>query len=448
MSTALALASVTAILKDLLNNGLIDHDVSSSVGNILVTALPPDRIETGEASEKSQLNLFLYQVTPNPGWRNVALPSRNANGDRLTNPPLALDLHYMLTAYGAKDLHGEILLGYGMQLLHETPVLTRNAIRRSLGPTSPVNGSFPAELANLATAGLAEQVEQIKICPMALTSEEISRLWTAFQARYRPTAAYQVSVVLIESRQSVRTPLPVRSRAIYVAPSQNPHIVRILSQSSPAAPIMADQPILTGFTLVIDGTDLRSEETLVSLSGLTFPTVPANVTPERITLVFPSSLRAGVIPVQVVHRVELETLPEPPIGTGVRKLVQPVTSNVAAFVLRPRILSTTLNGVQTGPLGLRSATLHIEIEPEVGDEQRVVGILNELNPPGGRDAQTYAFAALPRDTLSPPDSSPFVDVPIADVEPGAYLLRVQVDGAESPLDVDANGRFVAPQVTI
>ena len=34
MSTALAIASVTAVLKDLLNNGLIDHDITTTVGNV------------------------------------------------------------------------------------------------------------------------------------------------------------------------------------------------------------------------------------------------------------------------------------------------------------------------------------------------------------------------------------------------------------------------------
>ena len=32
MSTALAIASVTAVLRDLLNNGLVDHNLASTVG--------------------------------------------------------------------------------------------------------------------------------------------------------------------------------------------------------------------------------------------------------------------------------------------------------------------------------------------------------------------------------------------------------------------------------
>ena len=106
MSSALAIASVTAVLRDLLNNGLIDHDVSATLGNVTVSSLSPDRIDMTSQNQTSRLNLFLYQVTPNASWRNVGLPSRNGNGERISNPPLALNLHYLLTAYGALELHG------------------------------------------------------------------------------------------------------------------------------------------------------------------------------------------------------------------------------------------------------------------------------------------------------------------------------------------------------
>ena len=121
MSTALGVASVSFVLVDLLNNGLIDRDIASSTGEVLVTALSPDQVDT-QASGKSQLNLFLYNVTQNEAWRNAGYPSLNAQGDRISNPPLALNLHYLLTAYGVEQFHAEILLGYGMQLFHEIPV--------------------------------------------------------------------------------------------------------------------------------------------------------------------------------------------------------------------------------------------------------------------------------------------------------------------------------------
>ena len=243
MSTALAIASVTAVLKDLLNNGLIDHDLTASIGDVVVSALSPDRIDALDTSSTrvSRLNLFLYQVTPNAGWRNVGLPSRDGRGERVSNPPLALDLHYLLTAYGVEEFHAEILLGYGMQLLHETPVLTRAAIRRSLAPPSPVTGGsgLPPAMEALFTSELAEQVEQIKITPQSLSTEELSRLWPACQAKYRPTAAYQASVVLIESRRSTRSALPVRARKVYVVPFRQPVIEQIKSQETAGAPIVA-----------------------------------------------------------------------------------------------------------------------------------------------------------------------------------------------------------------
>src|SRR5262249_36485755 len=155
-------------------------------------------------------------------------------GQRISNPPLALDLHYLLMAYGALEFHSEILLGYGMQLLHETPVLTRDAIRRSLAPPTPVGGGagLPPEVPARFTSELADQVELIKIAPENLNTEEISRMWTAFQSHYRPNAAYHVSVVLIESRRSTKSALPVRARAVYVVPFNQPVIEQIKSQAT------------------------------------------------------------------------------------------------------------------------------------------------------------------------------------------------------------------------
>ena len=167
MSNALAIAAVTAVLRDLLQNALIDHDIVAAVGEVKVSLTSPGLIVAPQEGQiPSQLNLFLYQVLPNPGWRNVGQPARNAQGERLSNPPLALDLRYLLTAYGDSDFDAEILLGYSMQILYETPVLPREAIRTALAPQSPVGGSIlPPAFQALSAADLADQVEQIKITP-------------------------------------------------------------------------------------------------------------------------------------------------------------------------------------------------------------------------------------------------------------------------------------------
>jgi uncharacterized protein DUF4255/IPT/TIG domain-containing protein len=450
MSTALAIASVTAVLKDLLNNGLIDHDVGASVGEVIVSTLPPDRIDALDAQKKSRLNLFMYQVTPNQGWRNVALPSRNSNGDRVSNPPLALDLHYLLTAYGAEELHSEILLGYGMQLLHETPVLTRDAIRRSLTPPSPVGagGDLPPALAALFTSQLAEQVEQIKIAPSALNTEEISRMWSAFQAKYRPTAVYQASVVLIQSRGSTRSALPVRTRTVKVVPFKQPIIQSVNSRATPADPIVSGQPILSGFQLVLVGFDLRGEETQVLIGGNLVPANQTEVTDTQIVASIPPATPAGVNGVQVVHKTLLGSPPVPHRG---------VESNVAAFVLQPRIENIGTSNLQSSG-SLRSANINLTVKPAIGDTQRVVLFLNQFmpiaSPPPDVDLMpdSYSFEAPTRRPLSPPTSPPGpsenITIPIKGVKAGSYLVRIQVDGAESPLGMNAAGQYVSPLLTL
>ena len=49
------------------------------------------------------------------------------------------------------------------------------------------DAKLPESLRALANSSLAEQLEQIKLTPDTLGAEEISKLWAAFQSKYRPT---------------------------------------------------------------------------------------------------------------------------------------------------------------------------------------------------------------------------------------------------------------------
>lgn len=264
MSSPLAIAAVTAALKDLLNDGMLNHDLSS-VGSFSVSALPPDRIATGQ-TEPNQLNLFLYQVTANQGWRNADMPSRDAAGQRITNPPLALDLHYLLTAYGSQDMNAEILLGYAMHLLHETPVLTRAALRAVLAPVDPVDGSIlPGPFGTLSAIDLADQVELVKITPAFLSGDDLSKMWTAMQARYRPSVAYVASVVLIQGSAGARVAPPVLSRGPQDrGPSATAEPPPTLIGARPAASQLLPAPRL-GEDLLLTGTRLNGPGTITAV---------------------------------------------------------------------------------------------------------------------------------------------------------------------------------------
>jgi hypothetical protein len=105
MSTTAALAATTQMLRSVLLDAT--STLWAKLGSTpAISAVPPDRITTEEAD---QLNVFLYRTSLNPGWRDEGLPVRSANGARLTQPPLALDLHYVISAHCKTDLHAEPL---------------------------------------------------------------------------------------------------------------------------------------------------------------------------------------------------------------------------------------------------------------------------------------------------------------------------------------------------
>ena len=424
MSSPLAVPTVTAVLQNFLQNSIIEHDFAAILGGpVTVSAEPPDRIDNG-ASSPDRINLFLFQAAENQGWRNVAFPSRNLGGDRISNPPLALDLSYLLTAYGAGPLHAEALLGLAMFVLHEMPVLTRDAIRAvSLAPPQP------SLLAGLTSSELADQIEQIKVVPQVMSVEEISKIWSALQSQYRPTAVYKASVVLVESKRSVRPTLPVRARNLKVIPFERPVIDLLQSQENNAAPIVSDHPILAGYNLVIDGQKLRAAITRVLIDGAEIVPDDDDITPTRIIVALPATLQPGLHSVQVTHPVDFETgFPsEPHRG---------VESNVTAFVLSPEITTPAPIAVAL------NSTLTLAISPPVGRAQRATLLVGR-----GTESGTISIPARP---ASGPDTSATLDFPIpGDFQTGLdLLLRVQIDGAESPLEVDVSGQFVSPTVTI
>jgi uncharacterized protein DUF4255 len=418
MSTALALAGVTAVLRDLLNDGLINHNVASVIGStVSVSVMPPDRVVAANGTEASQLNLFLHKVTPNQGWRNERLSACDGTGRvRLTDPPLALDLHYLLSAFSAADLHAEILLGYGMQLLHENPVLTRPAIRTALSPAPDVGASLPTALRALDTTGLADQIEQLRITPTVLDTEELSKLWTAIQAHYRPTTGYTVSVVLIESSRPGVSALPVlsrgpvdpvsgRERGVVVRPDLIPPLPTIESvEPAGRQPVawLGEIVDLNGHHL--DGTSrqvrltnerFRIEEVLGAAGG---------DDPARIQFSIPTS-RAADFPAGIYQTVAELIRP----GEATQR-----QTNRMAVVVAPRITNVPMNVAVDGS---GTASFTVEFTPEYRPGQTVSLILGSTE-------------VAPQDISTQTASLDFI-VPNAPL--GNHLARLRIDGIESPV---------------
>jgi hypothetical protein len=430
MSTAHAIGAVTKVLVNLVDQGMKAANLSGVVGSVVdVTAVSPKRVDLSNSDDPNQLNIFLYLALPNHGGSGFDLPTRDSSGARIKNTPLALDLYYLLTAYGKGNFSPEIILGHAMQVLHENPILPRDTLRAKLKPSATPT---TAEIA-LADSGIADQLEQLKVSPEKMTTEEISRLWSAIGAEYRPTAAYRVTVVLIEARVSTKTALPVLERGVYVRTLRSPLIERVLSKSDVDEAASDTDPILPGYILILSGKRLKGELTRVAIDGVKLDALAAFVSDESVGLALPTTLRAGPHGAQIVHDVAMGSPAVPHTGAE---------SNVVLFQLRPKI---------TAAVTATATNITIKLNPPVTPTQRVRVLLNELNPPADRAARAYSFTAPQGngiDVAAGDTETATVKVPYKDVVTGAYLVRAQVDGADSVLETDGTGAFFKPKVNI
>ncbi len=431
MSNHLAIATVTATLAQVLQS-----EVEKDVPGTTVTTARPDAANA--ALGGTRVNVYLYQVTPNAAWRNADLPTRADNGRLMQKPRVALDLHYLFTFYGAEaQLEPQRMLGSLARALHSRPILLREQIRSTVN--SP---AFPF----LALSNLAEDSELVKFTPTSLTLEELSKLWAVFfQTQYTLSVTYQGTVVLIETDDAPSTPLPVLDRNVYAVPFRMPVVEEIKLDAPAPGPIVALSDI------VINGRALRGDVTQVIFGGSKLtPAIPTSIADRELKLTLPVDLRAGVQGLQVEHQFLMGTPPTPHRG---------FESNVGPFVLAPIITQPNppaFAQISVDPqTQLITGTVTINFAPRVGKRQRVRLLLNEFQAPNTRAPFGYVFTA-PNENGIPAgnDDTDVIDFTIADVAAADYLVRVQVDGAESPLDRDTDkthatfNQFIGPLVTI
>ena len=126
LSTNRAIAAVTATLRNMLFQALSGD---ATLSGTVVTTKAPDQARQDGATG-NQINLFLYRTSIDAAWRNQDLPP--ARPGELSQPPLPLVLSYLMTAYGEDDdeILAHQLLGVGMQVLNDQPLLSPALLRR------------------------------------------------------------------------------------------------------------------------------------------------------------------------------------------------------------------------------------------------------------------------------------------------------------------------------
>ncbi len=405
MSNHLAIATVTATLQKTLQ-----ATVQTQVEGARITTVSPSEI--GKGTPETGVNIFMYQVITNPALHNMESTLARSRGAPVKRQA-ALDLYYMLSFYGNNnELIPQRLLGSAVRTLNDKRVITQDMIRAACTDST---FSF------LADSNLANQVQTINLLPLDLNLEDLSKTWSVFfQTPYVLSVAYKCLVVLVEGDNPFKRALPVReARSGGISPFPNqPQVEKIVAQAGQY------EPILVSSTLVIKGKHLKGDRfTQVRIGGV--EVIPTEVRDTAIKLDLSTlpdyALRAGVQSLQVIHP---HSLTEVDRGHGRRG----AESAATPFVLRPRVMSVVVETVEETDNDTRDAVLQILLNLTVGRAQTVVLALNEYTTD---NPTSYMFDIPQRD-----HDSTQVSIPVEDVKPGEYLVRILIDGAESQLEVD------------
>jgi hypothetical protein len=391
------IGGVSISLRDLLRDRMVRPPSIPPATQIgFSIGIPPDERE--QQPEGPQINLFLYRITENPYLKNQEIPGVGSPA-AYGHPPLSVDLHYLLTAYGASGRLDEpqiideqlahFLMGDAMHVLHEFPVVT---------PDLVTSGGSP-----ILHESLRNEFEQIKVTLEPLSIEDISKIWTALNRPMRVSSAYSVSVVQIESERPRRYPRPVGE-----PPHAGPRIATVGGRS----PIIDDVQVSgrsgpyarVGDVLVIRGSGFETDLPGLRLGPFDATGSITAVLSDRVTAVVPDDPTLLPGPRAVVFTKSV-LLGEPP-STRVA-----FESNQGVFVLVPHVESVSLNAAAASPtvdiIGTRLFAPNLDGQTLVGDV---------VIP-----ASDYTTAASTHVTFPLPGG----------IGSGVYPVRVRVNAAES-----------------
>jgi Pvc16 N-terminal domain len=417
MSNTLAITSVTSAFAQLVTNAIAEAGISASV-----RLEPPD---PQQGLQKALVNLFLYEIGPGAAFRANDAPFRDARGELIHPSVLPLNLRYLLTVYGkgatasgGNQLEAQHLLAHVMSYVNDNAALTRALVRDGIR----TYGTGTASLYDpLRRSDLDAQPELVKLTPLPFTPEETSKLWSALNQAYRLSVVYEASVVFVERRRPKKEARPVAEVGIHALPTRR----AVVASIAPQIAVLPD-------TLTVEGEGFASEDPVF----LRFPFGDFDVTAaaadpaanttltntriatplRRVNTALGQAVRAGSIPVQVVHQVRMGLPPAPgqpaPLHRGFE-------SNMAVFALAPRITSA----VVVPPAAPEPRRLEVKVEPRIESTQRVALVLG---------ASVVEDVVRPAATDPVPPTTDTVTFRIPSFAAGTYAARVRVDDAESP----------------
>ena len=382
---------------------IVEQAAAAAVGNAGVHFARPDT-----AGAEPKVFIYLYQVTPNAAARNLDLPVRTSDGIARQRPFAALDLHYLLTFVGdEKKLEPQKMLGSVVSTMHARPLLSPEAIRKA---RPSINEPI------LIGDDLEVPIVDVRFTPLGLSLEDLSKVWSVFfQTPYALSLVYRASMALVEADIPILPPLPAQRPRADSGFLSHPEITQVISSEGQYQPITVDT------TLVITGVRLLGEQTLVRVAGS--DVAPGQTTASRITLPVPAAAHVvGLHSVRVVHRSW---------DAGPGDAANEVQSNMASFVLHPRVTGADLDG----------AIVNVDVTPAIRQEQRAEVLLDQLGveKPAAHRLECIPFVDEATNTLQ---------ADLSRVGRGIYAVRVRVDGVTSRIEIDLASDTVVHTVEV
>jgi hypothetical protein len=423
MSNHRAVAAVTAAF-----SARVQEAIDGLLPMNAVTNTRPG-VAVGTVSSPS-VNVYLYRAVPNASLRNLADPVRLPDGRLVRRPVAAWDLCYLLSFVGIEaELEPDLLCGAVLTALSADPLLSQ-------GFVATVETALLAEAGNrrfAAGSELPDQVQVVRLTPIDLSVETMAQLWGSLTSEpYTLSLAWQAGAVLMTAELEPRPSLPVGGRpTVALGTIGTPRLSRLQSSEGELSPILVTS------TLILEGEGLRADHVQLRLADLSVDLSLASVSPRRIEVDLALlSVRPGAWGLQIRHLVDVSTDPLTP-------LLRPGTaSNVLPIVLRPEIVGLPSLGVDVDG----DACIVIETSPApLPDEEHLLFLNERLIPPDPTPPRALTLSRWSIDSGSVPHRLNFKSSSVA---AGDWLLRLQVNGAESPLSRDPSGAFVGPLVTL
>ncbi|WP_300647886.1 DUF4255 domain-containing protein [Hydrogenophaga sp.] len=191
MANVLAMHSVCSSIATFLNNTYPASTNGMAMPACDFAVLSSQEMSTGP-TDGNRVSLYLYRATVNEHSRQ----QRPSRAPAAQPAPLHLDLHILLSAWGATALEEHTTMAWAMRQLHLHPLLDAS----SLTPE-------PAWDAD----------EVIQIVPAELSTEDIMRIWDALEPSYRLSASYIARTVRLDPDELPESVPVVASRYTYSA---------------------------------------------------------------------------------------------------------------------------------------------------------------------------------------------------------------------------------------